>query len=99
MKGYKHKPHQGFQKGNKLSWKWAGGKSYKWWRRECLVRDSWICQVCGLYDKEIMQVDHIKPKSKFPELVWELSNGRAICPNCHERKSLKEKSNKYIYVS
>jgi len=89
----KYHPNSGFQKGNQLAWK--GGR-YTIWRRKCLLRDNYTCQVCGLYDKEIMQVDHIKPRKKYPELLWEMTNGRAICPNCHERKSIKEKSRYYV---
>lgn len=69
---------------------WAGGRADRF-RRLILKRDDYTCQVCGLKDEEIVQVDHIKPRSKFPELSFDISNGRTLCPNCHERKSNKEK--------
>lgn len=75
--------------------KWKGGRCGKYWGKQCLERDDYICQVCGLRDEEIMQVDHIKPKSLFPELKFDLNNLRTICPNCHERKSRREKSRHY----
>lgn len=73
-----------------LAGRWTGGKN-GWWRKEILKRDNFTCQICGLRDKEIMQVDHIKNKKQFPKLEYDLSNGRCLCPNCHERKSIKEK--------
>ena len=51
--------------------------------------------MCGMTEPEIMQVDHIKPKSLFPELKAELTNLMTLCPNCHARKTIKEKKQKY----
>lgn len=70
---------------------WKGGTGGKYWTRRCLERDNYTCLVCGLRDPEIMQVDHIKPTSTNPELRFVLDNLRSICPNCHERKSRREK--------
>ena len=69
---------------------WQGGKE-DYWRKECLERDNYTCKICKLYDPEIIQVDHILPRKKYPKLKFKLSNLQAICPNCHERKSRKEK--------
>ena len=70
--------------------KWVGG-TWKYWRRETLIRDDYTCQICGLRDTEIMDVDHIKPKKSFPELVFELNNLVTLCPNCHRRKTIRNK--------
>ena len=56
--------------------------------------DDWTCQSCLLRDTEIMDVDHIKPKSVFPELKYNLNNLITLCPNCHKRKTLRERKNK-----
>lgn len=72
---------------------WKGGISLEFWRTNVLKRDNCTCQICGLKDEEIIQADHIKPVSKYPELRLDIDNGRAICPNCHERKSIREKGN------
>ncbi len=77
------------KKGDK-HWHWMGGcKEY--WRNECLKRDNWTCQVCGLREVEIMEVDHIKPRSKYPELATEINNMVTLCPNCHRRKTIRER--------
>lgn len=55
-------------------------------------RDNYTCKVCGLRDEEIMAVDHIKPKSIYPELAREIKNLQTLCPNCHVRKTNKEKN-------
>lgn len=73
---------------------WKGGKSLRFWATQCLERDNYTCKICGLHDPEIMQVDHVIPKSKTPALSLSLENLRAMCPNCHERKSRKEKGSK-----
>jgi hypothetical protein len=69
---------------------WKGGKeSYQ--KRQALKRDDYTCRRCGLRDEEIAVVDHIKPKSIYPELREVLENLQTLCPNCHARKSIAEK--------
>jgi 5-methylcytosine-specific restriction endonuclease McrA len=61
----------------------------KWYRVRVLERDDYKCQVCGLREPEIMEVDHIKSVRDFPELSYEMRNLQTLCPNCHKRKSIK----------
>ncbi len=42
-------------------------------------------------EPEIMTADHILPKSMYPELKFELNNLITLCPNCHARKTIREK--------
>lgn len=65
----------------------------KFLRREALKRDDHTCQICGLREPQIMEVDHIKPRSRFPELVNELGNLVTLCPNCHKRKTVRNREN------
>jgi len=69
---------------------WKGGKE-QYQKRRALKRDDYTCQVCGLRDEEIACVDHIKPKAIYPELREDLSNMQTLCPNCHARKTIREK--------
>jgi len=75
---------------------WVGGK-YRWWRDGCVTRDDYTCQDCKTqYLLEgFLDVHHIKSKSKYPELRYEVSNGRTLCPNCHKVRTLEGMKNKF----
>ncbi len=47
------------------------------------------CMICGRTrsDGVVMHVDHIKPRSKFPELELEASNLQVLCRPCNLGKS------------
>lgn len=71
---------------------WKGGISFKL-QPMVLIRDNYTCQICGLSDKEIMEVDHIIPRIIAPQLYKELSNLMTLCPNCHRRKTKRDRKN------
>ena len=90
IKGYK------FSKGN-IPWNWKGGVTplnekirhsleMNQWRRAVFERDNYTCQFCkarnGNGKKIILNADHIKPFSKFPELRFDVNNGRTLCFEC-----------------
>ena len=52
-------------------------------RKAVLARDSWTCQYCGT-SKPGLTVDHIVPRSRGGESVWE--NIVASCAPCNHRK-------------
>lgn len=54
---------------------------YARWRAEVFKRDNYTCQECGSRGKDLV-ADHIKPFALFPELRFELSNGRTLCKEC-----------------
>ena len=62
---------------------------YADWRAEVFKRDNYTCQCCGLRSEKGSRVrlnaDHIKPFAFFPDLRFELSNGRTLCEPCHRR--------------
>ena len=81
-------------KGSK-SYMWKGGISpinkiirksvkFKLWRESVFKRDNWTCQKCKTRGG-VLHPDHIKPFAKYPELRFELSNGRTLCINCHKK--------------
>lgn len=55
---------------------------YKLWRTAVYERDNYTCQDCGVRGGKL-NADHIKPFAGFPELRFELSNGRTLCVPCH----------------
>ncbi len=56
----------------------------KLWRESVFKRDDFTCQICGARGV-YLQADHIKPFAFFPELRFELSNGRTLCKFCHRK--------------
>lgn len=55
------------------------------WRTEVLTRDGNKCVECG--SPENLEADHIKPWISFPELRFEIDNGRTLCRECHHKTS------------
>ena len=75
---------------------WKGGISterqkiyasieYKNWRKSVFERDGYMCVIGKKEHGDRLQADHIKPFSLFPELRFELSNGRTLCIDCHKK--------------
>lgn len=54
----------------------------KLWRKTIFERDNYTCVICKQYGGRL-SVDHIKPFSLYPELRFDLSNGRTVCWSCH----------------
>jgi 5-methylcytosine-specific restriction endonuclease McrA len=52
-------------------------------RKAVLARDGWTCQYCGS-DKHGLTVDHVIPRSRGGESVWE--NIVASCAPCNRRR-------------
>jgi hypothetical protein len=76
--------HEGWKGGITKSASNADRKTpeYKAWRRAVFARDGHSCVLCGT--KGEIQADHIKSYAQFPELRFELSNGRTLCVPCHK---------------
>jgi hypothetical protein len=69
---------------------WKGGISltsrynYKYivWRKSVFERDNYTCQICGIRGVYI-QADHINSYSEYPDLRYDINNGRTLCVPCH----------------
>lgn len=65
------------------------------WRKvrySVLAQSDRKCLICGTpqSDGAILHVDHIKPRSKYPELALDASNLRVLCEDCNVGKSDSE---------
>jgi hypothetical protein len=74
---------------NEKCYTWKGGCD-SWWQKRIKERDNYTCVDCGLKERGIINAHHIKSRSKFPELRYNLDNGVSLCPNCHARRHLKK---------
>ncbi len=78
----------------KNHYNWKGGVSsenskirssgeYTTWRKTVFLRDNYTCVFCGIKGGAL-NADHIKPFAAYPELRFELNNGRTLCVKCHK---------------
>lgn len=78
----------------KNHYNWKGGIStlernreyfrtqYRNWRKAVFEKNDYTCQNCKERGK-VLNADHIKPWILFPELRYEINNGRTLCTDCH----------------
>ena len=94
----------GQPKGEK-NWNWKGGitplrkklyfsNEYKSWRQSVFERDDYTCQFCQKRGYKI-QADHIKPWAGYPELRFDVDNGRTLCVDCHKTTDTYGVNGKY----
>lgn len=62
-----------------------GSKEYIEWRNAVFARDNYTCVGCGKRGNGNLNADHIKPFSLYPELRFDLDNGRTLCVDCHKK--------------
>lgn len=56
-------------------------------RQKVLKNDPNLCSLCGKnYD---LEVDHIRPRSKFPNLALRIDNLQILCKSCNTSKGVK----------
>lgn len=77
----------------------------KFWREAVFDRDNYCCVMClarsGNGVSVVLNADHIKPFTLFPELRFDVDNGRTLCLPCHRQtdtwggKVLKTKREDY----
>ena len=65
-----------------LNFQIRGLFEYKNWFTAIFKRDDYTCQGCGERGC-YLNADHIKPFARYPELRFEITNGRTLCVPCH----------------
>ena len=56
-----------------------------------VIKNGKICLLCGTKNTQL-HVDHIKPKSKYPELALTFDNLQVLCKHCNKGKSNKDET-------
>jgi 5-methylcytosine-specific restriction endonuclease McrA len=61
-------------------------------RYKVLIRDNATCQCCGSTRKDGVRihVDHIKPRSRFPQLELDENNLQVLCEPCNMGKRARD---------
>lgn len=93
----KNHKHQGRKEQRRQQLNFYGAEFYstKEWlslRVRVLEKYECKCMMCGRNPKDhkiVIHVDHIKPRSKFPELSLEFTNLQLLCEDCNLGKSNK----------
>ena len=64
-------------------------REYKFWRKSVFERDNFTCLLCNKRSKKgdavYLQADHIKSFAFYPELRFDINNGRTLCIECHKK--------------
>jgi hypothetical protein len=86
----------GFQLSGEKHCCWKGGitpinkkirrsREYKTWRAAVFKRDNWVCGGCNVRGG-ILHPHHIKPFAAYPDLRFEVGNGKTLCVACHKKE-------------
>src|SRR5258708_5315977 len=71
-------------------------KSEEWIqaRYAALKRSNGHCQCCGAGPEHgaVLNVDHIKPRKRYPDLALEVSNLQVLCAKCNKGKGGRDQT-------
>lgn len=89
---YENNPHllndQDFRQEFHRHWHWSRIRMEI--LKDKIAEGLYFCSICGIgpdITDVKMHVDHIKPKSKYPELMYLKSNLQILCASCNSSKS------------
>jgi 5-methylcytosine-specific restriction endonuclease McrA len=91
----KKKPHQAKKNGaKKYRDKFYRSMAWKKVRYKALKMNDGRCECCGLSKHEgaVLNVDHIKPRSKRPDLELKISNLQVLCASCNMGKNHEDET-------
>jgi 5-methylcytosine-specific restriction enzyme A len=57
-------------------------------RRGVLVAAAYTCATCGVVTPRL-EIDHVVKHGGDPVRFWDRSNLQALCPQCHQRKTMR----------
>jgi hypothetical protein len=65
-------------------------------RTQAFERDNHTCQKCGITEGNL-EGNHIRPRSRFPELALVIENIETLCKFCHIEVTTQQKRKKLIH--
>ena len=67
---------------------------WKKFRKSIIERDGASCQRClikyNIITTDNLQVHHVKPRTKYPELMFEKTNCITLCQSCNTQLGIRE---------
>lgn len=77
---------------NKKLRSFYASKAWRDLRYRALTMYGAVCACCGASPSTgaVLHVDHIKPRSKFPELEMEIENLQVLCADCNMGKGNRD---------
>ena len=97
-RGVNHYNWKGTTPENRLA---RNSTAYQKWRTAVFQRDNYTCTWCGIRSGKgetvVLNADHIKQFAYYPELRFDINNGRTLCIDCHKKTdTYKGRSNKLL---
>lgn len=68
--------------------------AYRMWKEKLREKNNGKCEECG--SEKRLHAHHIKCFYEYPELRFELFNGKLLCNSCHTRFHAKERKTRSI---
>ena len=66
-------------------------EGWKVLRKKAFQKYPSICMRCG--NKDFLEVDHVKPRSRYPDLELDIDNLQILCRDCNLSKGVKDSPN------
>lgn len=81
-----------YRQNEKWSAKELSSQRWRNFRKDIILRDGGVCQRCkyllGLNNSSQLEIHHIKPRIKFPDLMYDESNVITLCKQCNDHLGL-----------
>ena len=92
LKKIKNKKAKEYQKNEEWSAKELTSQKWRNYRKMIILRDGGICQRCkyllGINNSDNLEIHHIKPRIKYPELMYDDNNVITLCKQCNDHLGL-----------
>lgn len=90
----RNKYQRDYYEENKESLKILSTKRWRDLRKVIINRDGGYCQRCfikyNIIESDNLQVHHVKPRIKYPELMFEETNLITLCKTCNLNLGIEE---------